>query len=229
MPEAETKPKSLFLAVLIRYIFVVAILGLLFFGTAGSLAYLNAWVYLATIIVTLGIGFVVLFRKDKSLLRKRIGAKETEKRQKVFVAVSSVLIIALYALPGLDFRFSWSRMPASCIVLGEALLIAGYAGNLAVMLANSFASRTVEIQESQKVIDSGPYSIVRHPMYSSMILIYLGTCLILGSYFAFIPCALLFIMLGFRAVHEEMVLKEGLAGYEEYSRKVKYRMLPFVW
>ena len=205
------------------------IIGALFFGTAGSFSYINGWVYLGTILAALGIGLFLLYRKDKALLEKRIRIKETDPRQKVFVALSGVLMVALYGIPGLDFRFGWTQVPLAAVVSGEFLLVVGYALNLQVMLTNSYASRVVELQEGQTLIDTGLYSIVRHPMYMSISLVYLGTCLVLGSYIALVPCIMVIVLLGFRAKNEEEMLVRGLAGYSDYMKRVKYRMIPFVW
>lgn len=220
---------SLFLAVLLRYLIVIVALGTLFFVTAGTFDYWNGWLYLATIFVTMGAGFAVLYVKDKSLLGKRIKTREKESRQKAFVAVSSLLILLVYGIPGLDYRMAWSKVPVYLVIFGELLLIGGYTLNMGVMLVNSYASRTVEIQEGQRVIEDGPYSVVRHPMYAAMIPIYLGTCLILGSFVAIVPCLLLVAALGFRAVQEEKTLVAGLEGYDAYRQKIKYRMIPFIW
>jgi len=229
MEKLKKSNAKLLLATFIRFILVFIILGTIFFLTAGSFSYINGWIYLCTILITLGSGFILIYKKDKALLEKRLKTNEKEKKQKAFIGIAIVLITSLYTLPGLDYRFKWSNMPIILVIIGEALLLFGYIMNMSVMMKNSFASRVVEIQEKQKVIDKGLYSIVRHPMYLSMILIYLGTSLILGSYYSLIPSVLLFFALGFRAKNEEKVLIEGLEGYSEYMKKVKYRLIPFVW
>lgn len=229
MDKIERHSGPLFLRVLLRLLAVLLGLGALLFGTAGSLAYWQGWLYLGTICLTMGLGFALLYRRDKSLLEKRIGTSEKDPAQRLFVALSALLILAIYSLPGLDYRFGWSAVPPALVGLGELLVVAGYALNLAVMLTNSYASRTVEIQEGQRVIDTGPYALVRHPMYAAMIPIYVGSCLALGSYPALIAAALLIVALGFRALREEKTLVEGLPGYADYRRRVRYRFIPFVW
>jgi len=229
MNDLSSYPIKLFIKVLIRLMLAFLLLGALFFISAGTFHYLNGWIYIGTLFITMGTGFTVLFIKDKALLEKRINTSERESKQKIFIAFSSILILAIYGLPGFDYRYSWSQMPKEFIILGEVLLISGYAMNMTVMLVNSYASRTIEIQEKQKVIENGLYAVVRHPMYLSMIPIYIGTCFILGSYVALIPTALLICALGFRAINEEKALLNGLQGYQDYMKKVKYRIIPYIW
>ncbi len=226
---SDASNPNLLVRVLVKIVFVVAIMAALFFGTAGSFRYLNGWIYLGTITITLGTGATLLYRKDKALLEKRIRTKEKEPAQRLFVILSAFLMIAIYGLPGFDFRFGWSSMPPVLVVIGEVVLVVGYCLNLKVMLINSYASRVVEIQENQKLIDTGLYAIVRHPMYMAISLVYAGTCLVLGSYVALIPCMLMILVLGYRAVNEEKTLMNGLAGYSEYMRNVKYRIIPHIW
>lgn len=220
---------QLLIRVITKFLIVFAVIAALFFGTTGSFSFINGWIYLTTILVTLSVGLAVLYRRDRDLLGKRIQTRETDPRQKAFVLVSTVLLLALYGLPGLAFRFRWPLLPLWLAIPGEIILLAGYALNLAVMATNSFASRVVEIQENQRVIDTGPYAIVRHPMYAAVSFVYIGTCLVLGFWASFIPCALVILVLAFRAVNEEKTLLRGLPGYAAYVEKVRFRMLPPVW
>ncbi|HOX11885.1 MAG TPA: isoprenylcysteine carboxylmethyltransferase family protein [Spirochaetia bacterium] len=219
----------LLVRVLVKAAFVIAVMAALFFGTAGSFRYMNGWIYLGTITITLGTGITLLYRNDKALLEKRINTKEKETKQRFIVIISAILMTAIYAVPGFDFRFGWSGMPVVLVVAGEIVLIVGYYLNLNVMLINSYASRVVEIQDNQKLIDTGLYAIVRHPMYMAISLVYIGTCLVLGSYFALIPCMLMILVLGYRAVNEEKTLMNGLDGYSEYMKKTRYRIIPYIW
>jgi len=225
----EKASRKLLIAVLTKFFTVFLVLMILFFSTAGSFSYTNGWIYLGTILITLLVGLVALYRKDKALLKKRIKTSEKDPKQKVFVVLSVILVTAIYGIPGFDYRYEWSNVPIYIVVFGEIILLTGYYLNLKVMLINSYASRVVEIQEGQKLIDTGLYSLVRHPMYMALILIYIGTCFILGSYIALLPCGVMIIVLGFRAINEEKMLTEGLEGYKEYMKKVKYRMIPYVW
>lgn len=220
---------KLFIRVMIKFSMVFIIMGILFFETAGTFSYMNGWLYLGTILVILGIGLAMLFKKDRQLLEKRIKTKETDPKQKIFVAISILLICLIYSIPGFDFRYKWTRVPLYIVIIGEIVLLIGYALYLKVMMINSYASRTIEIQKDQKLIDTGLYSIVRHPMYMSISLVYLGTCLVLGSYISLIPCVFMIILLGFRAKNEEEMLIHGLDGYVEYIKKVKYRIIPNIW
>ena len=221
--------KSLLISTLARYLVAFAVLATVIFGSAGSLAFVKGWIYLATTFSLMGIGFALLYSRDKVLLEKRSKTSEKEGPQKVFVAVSVILVSSLYVLPGLDFRFSWSRAPIWICVAGEFLLILGFLLYLLVMLQNRYASRVVEIQEDQRLIDTGLYSLVRHPMYSAMILVYIATPLVMGSYIALLPALLFPFSLAFRISNEEKVLEKGLAGYAEYKKRVRYRLFPFVW
>lgn len=227
MPDATHS--HLLARVLVKAAFVIAVMAALFFGTAGSFRYMNGWIYLGTITITLGTGITLLYRNDKALLEKRINTKEKETKQRFIVIISAILMTAIYAVPGFDFRFGWSGMPGVLVVAGEIVLIVGYYLNLNVMLINSYASRVVEIQDNQKLIDTGLYAIVRHPMYMAISLVYIGTCLVLGSYFALIPCMLMILVLGYRAVNEEKTLMNGLDGYSEYMKKTRYRIIPYIW
>jgi len=216
-------------AVLARYVVTFIVLGLLFFSTAGTLAYVNGWLYIITMMTVMGLGFILIYIKDKSLLEKRIRTKEKEKQQIIFVVTSGLLILCLFGLPGLDYRYAWSHVPIWAIIVGEVLVIVGYLLNLVAMLENSYASRVVEIQAEQKLIDTGLYGFVRHPMYMAMSLVYIGTPLLLGSYLALILGLLVPFTLALRIQNEEKVLKEGLEGYQAYTTRVKYRMIPYLW
>ena len=224
-----TTHSHLLARVILKAAFVIAVMAALFFGTAGSFRYMNGWIYLGTITITLGTGITLLYRNDTALLEKRINTKEKETKQRFIVIISAIFMTAIYAVPGFDFRFGWSSMPPVLVVTGEVVLVVGYCLNLKVMLTNSYASRVVEIQDNQKLIDTGLYAIVRHPMYMAISLVYIGTCLVLGSYFALIPCMLMILVLGFRAVNEETTLVNGLEGYSEYRKKVRYRIIPYIW
>ncbi len=229
MDESSISSFKLFIRVMIKFSMVFIIMGTLFFWTAGTFAYMNGWLYLSTILVILGIGLTVLFIKDKQLLEKRIKTKETDSKQKIFVGISILLISLIYGIPGFDFKYKWTHVPLYIVIIGEIILLLGYALYLKVMMINSYASRTIEIQKDQRLIDTGLYSIVRHPMYMSISLVYIGTCLVLGSYISLIPCAFMIILLGFRAKNEEDMLIHGLEGYVEYIKKVKYRIIPYIW
>lgn len=204
-------------------------LGLVLFLPAGTIRFVNGWIYIAALMVPMTAFMVWLIIKDPELLEKRINVKERRKAQKKYVLVSMLFFVAAFILPGLDFRFGWSEVPAWLVILSLIFMVTGYAGFIVVMLQNRYASRVIEIQENQKVIDSGLYSIVRHPMYLSAIILYISSPVVLGSFYGLIPMVFLPFLLAFRTLNEEEMLKKELPGYVEYMQKVKYRMIPFVW
>jgi protein-S-isoprenylcysteine O-methyltransferase Ste14 len=221
--------RKLLALVLRRFGSAIIILGLILFIPAGSLEYWNAWVYLLAILVPMLVVFIYLYINDPSLLEKRMKMKEKEKEQKLYVRLSILLFLISFVLPGLDFRYRWTHVPVWLVITSVGIMILGYALFAIVMIQNSYASRVIEIQEKQKLIDTGLYSIVRHPMYMAATIIYLATPLILGSYYALISMIFLPFLLGFRIINEEKILHNGLQGYIEYEKKVKYRLIPFIW
>ena len=199
------------------------------FLPAGTLAYQGAWFFMALLFTPIFIMGIVLFIKNPELLRKRLEMKEREKEQKSVVAMSGLLLVASFIVAGLDFRFGWSQVPDVVVIAASVLLLVGYALYAEVMRENIYLSRVVEVQKEQCVIDTGLYGIVRHPMYFAVSLLYLAIPLVLGSWWALLlmsPCVLL---LGARIKNEEQVLRQGLSGYIEYTERVRYRMIPFVW
>jgi protein-S-isoprenylcysteine O-methyltransferase Ste14 len=204
-------------------------LGVVLFLPAGTLRFINGWIYIAALMVPMTAFMIYLMIRDPELLEKRINLKERRDAQKKYVKISMLFFVAAFIVPGLDFRFGWSEVPPWLVIVSLVFMIAGYAGFIVVMLQNRYASRVIEIQENQKVIDTGLYSIVRHPMYLSAIVLYLASALVLGSFYALIPMAFLPFLLGFRILNEEELLRNELPGYKEYMGKVKYRMIPFVW
>ena len=199
------------------------------FLPAGTLAYQGAWFFMALLFTPIFIMGIVLFIKNPELLRKRLEMKEREKEQKSVVAMSGLLLVASFIVAGLDFRFGWSQVPDVVVIAASVLLLVGYALYAEVMRENIYLSRVVEVQKEQSVIDTGLYGIVRHPMYFAVSLLYLAIPLVLGSWWALLlmsPCVLL---LGARIKNEEQVLRQGLSGYIEYTERVRYRMIPFVW
>ena len=172
---------------------------------------------------------LVLFLKDPDLLEKRLGAKEKENTQKGVVALSGLLFIGGFVIAGLDHRFGWSNMPAWIVITASAILLVSYALYAEVMRENAYLSRTVEVQEGQKVIDTGLYGVVRHPMYAVTVWLFLSIPVVLGSWFALL-CFLPYVaVIAVRIINEEKVLTEGLEGYADYKKRVKYRIIPFIW
>lgn len=215
--------------VAIRFGAGVLVVFALLFLPAGSLAFWEAWVYLGVLLALMLSILSYLLARNPALLEKRLQMREREPAQKRVIAASLPVFATLYLIPGLDWRFGWSRMPAWLVVAGLILFVAGYLGFVAVLRANAYLSRVVEVQEGQKVIDSGPYAIVRHPMYASALAIYFGSSLALGSYWALIPAAAIVPFLVVRILDEERLLRRELPGYEEYCAKRKWRLIPGIW
>lgn len=213
----------------IKLILGLITLGALLFLPAGTLSFPNAWLFIALLFIPMAIVGTVLILKDKTLLEKRLNTKETESEQKRVILISSFQFAACFLLAGFDFRYGWSHFPLWLTIASSLLLLASYAIYVEVMRENAYLSRTVEVQENQKVVDTGLYGIVRHPMYFSTILLFWAMPLVLGSLPAFIVMLPYPLILVKRIQNEESVLKSGLPGYEEYMKKVKYRILPFIW
>lgn len=205
------------------------VIGALLFGPAGSLGYWNGWLFMVALFVPMSIVLVYLYRSDRSLLEKRLRLREKQKEQRIYVKLSLIWSVVAFLVPGFDYRFGWSHVPVWLIVASVAVMIFGYVLFMVVMVQNAFASRVIEIQPNQRVIDTGMYSVVRHPMYMAAIIMYTAWPLVLGSYYALIPTMLLPVLLVYRIRNEEAVLRAGLDGYTEYAKRVRYKLIPFVW
>ena len=220
---------KLLLNALIKFTVGLLIVGALLFIPAGGFGYTNAWLFIGLLFIPMLILGAVLLVKAPELLKKRLGAKEEESAQKGVVAVSGLLFIGGFVVAGLDFRFWWSYVPTWAVIAASAVLLISYVLYAEVMRENAYLSRTVEVQENQKVIDTGLYGIVRHPMYAVTLWLFLSIPVVLGSWWAllcFLPYVPVMIV---RIINEEKVLEAGLEGYTEYKKRVKYRILPFVW
>ena len=207
----------------------IAFVGVMLFLPAWTFNYFGAWLFIALLFVPMSIMGIVLYLKSPELLEKRLNIKEKEKTQKGVISLSALMFPLGFVLSALDFRFGWSSVPLWLVILASVLFLSGYIMYAEVMRENAYLSRTVEVQEGQKVISSGLYGIVRHPMYLATLLMFLPMPLILGSLFGLIPFALYPVLIVFRIMNEEKVLSEGLDGYVEYKGRVKYRLIPFIW
>lgn len=220
---------KLALSALIKFTFGLALVGALLFLPAGSLAFFNAWLFIGLLFVPMLILGIVLLVKSPDLLKKRLDAKEKQNAQKGVVAMSALLFLAGFIVAGLDFRFGWSHMPAWAVAVASAILLISYALYCKVMRENAYLSRTIEVQNGQKVVDTGLYGIVRHPMYAVTIWLFLAIPVLLGSLYALL-CFLPYIpVIVVRILNEEKLLSAELDGYEEYKKRVKYRLLPLIW
>ncbi len=221
--------KRLFLQAIGKFLLGVMIIALLLFVPAGSLKYWQGWLLMGILFVPMFVAGLVMLVGNPNLLRKRLNAKEQEAEQKTVVKLSGILFIAAFVVAGLNWRFGWWILPNWAVWVAAGLFLASYLIYAEVLRENTYLSRTIEVQENQKVIDTGLYGIVRHPMYMATTILFLAMPLVLASPLSFI------IMLGYipviakRIKNEEKVLEEGLEGYREYKQKVKYKVIPFVW
>ena len=217
------------ISALVKFLFGIVLVGALLFLPAWTFLYPGAYLFMALLFIPmLTMGVVMLFASP-DLLQKRLNSKEKESTQKGVVALSGLMFPIGFALSALDFRFGWSSVPLWLVIVASVLFLMGYAMYAEVMRENAYLSRTVEIQENQKVISTGLYGIVRHPMYLATLFMFLPIPLILGSYGGLIPFAAYPFIIVVRIINEEKVLTEGLDGYTEYKQKVKYRLIPFIW
>jgi len=215
--------------VLFRLTMFIVLMGLMFFLPAGSLKYWQGWVYIGILVIPMLFVFRYLLRNDPELLERRMRHKEKEKEQKLLIKLSNLYFIAAFILPGFDIRYGWSSVPWYIVILADLMVLIGYFIIVLVFKENSYASRIVEVEETQKVITTGPYSVVRHPMYSGVLLMYILSPVALSSYWAVIPAFLLIFIVIARIINEEKVLRKDLEGYEEYQNKVKHRLIPGLW
>lgn len=220
---------NLLFQALVRFALGILMVGLLLFLPAGTLRYWNAWLFMGLLFIPMFLLGVILWLKAPDLLEKRLRSKEKETEQKDVIVWSLILFVGGFIVSALDFRFQWSDLPLWLVAAASVILLISYALYGEVMRENTYLSRTVEIQEDQKVIDTGLYGIVRHPMYSVTILLFMSFPLVLGSGIALIPFLFYPLLFVKRIKNEEKVLGEGLDGYTEYKERVRYRLFPFVW
>ena len=221
--------KKLFLQAIVKYLAGLVIFGLLLFLPAGTFKYPNGWLMITVLFVPMFIAGIVMMFKNPELLKKRLNAKEKEKEQKGVVAFSGIMFLTAFVAAGLSFRFKWLLLPKQAVIIGTVIFLLAYAMYAEVLRENTFLSRTIEVQENQKVIDTGLYGTVRHPMYSATLFLFLSMGIILGSLISFAILLLYIPIIGKRMKNEEKVLEEGLEGYKEYKLKVKHKVIPFIW
>ena len=232
MNTADTNTYSLKIKTLLGFVELIAIIGLFIFAPAGSFNFWQAWVYSIIFFMSSATITAYLWKRDPELLARRVEAgpvEEKEKTQKIIQVFASLLFISILIVPSLDHRFGWSNVPLYIVIIGDILVVLGFFLVFLVFKENTFAAATIEIATDQKVITTGPYSMVRHPMYSSALIMLFGTPLALGSWWGllvFIPFTLIIIL---RLLDEEKFLSKNLTGYNEYCQKVRYRLIPFLW
>ena len=228
------EPQSIDLRSLQKKLAVRFFLLLLFFSLflllpAGTFYFWQLYVYLAVLMGPLIFVVRYFLKNDPEFLVHRMTMKEKEREQKKIISLSAIAYLIGFLLPGLDRRFGWSDIPTAIVLAADLLVMASYIFIVYVFKQNRYASRVIEVQKDQKVISTGPYSIVRHPMYSGMFIMFFSTPIALGSYWAVIPFALMPLTFFFRILNEEKVLSEQLPGYKEYCEKVRYRLIPYIW
>ena len=220
---------KLFASASIKFLMGLVLVGLLIFLPAGTLCYPCGWLLMAVLFVPMFIaGLVMLFRSPE-LLRKRLDAKEKEMEQKSVVALSGIMFFAAFVIAGLNYRFAWTVMPSWTVWGAVMVFLLSYIMYAEVLRENAYLSRTIEVQENQKVIDTGLYGVVRHPMYSATILLFLSMPLVLGSVYSFLIFLAYPFIIAKRIRSEEKLLEKELDGYHEYKQKIKYRLIPFIW
>lgn len=214
---------------LIKFLSALILVGLLLFLPTGTWAYPGGWLFSGLLFIPMLIFGILLFWKAPELLKKRLNTKETQKDQVLVIILSGVLFVASFVVAGLDFRFGWTPVPQWLTIAAAVVMVLSYGMYMEVMRENAYLSRTVEIQEGQMVVDTGLYGIVRHPMYTATIALFLSMPLVLGSWISFFILLLYPAVIPLRIRGEEALLEAELPGYSEYKKKVKYRLIPFIW
>lgn len=220
---------KLFIQAILKFALGVILIGLLIFLPAGTIEFFYGWLFMGVLFVPMFLAGIVMMIKSPDLLKKRLNAKEKENEQKQVVALSGLMFIVGFIVAGFNYKYSWIIMPKPVVIISTIIFLVGYALYAEVLKENQYLSRTIEVQENQKVIDIGLYGIVRHPMYMATILLFLAMPLVLGSIISFIIFLVYPFIIAKRIKNEEEVLEKELDGYIEYKKKVKYKMIPFIW
>ncbi len=222
-------PRQLRRMVIGHLLAAVLIFGTMFFLPAGTIFYWEAWVFMVILFTPMSIFATYLLRHNPALLERRLKMREEEPQQRRIIALSTVVLLAIFLLPGFDKRFGWSSVPVWLVIVADVVVLLGYFLFVLTLRENEYASRTVQVEQQQRVITTGPYALVRHPLYFAATLIYGFSPLALGSYWALIPVVLLPVLLIARILNEEKVLLRDLDGYADYCKIVRYRLIPGIW
>ena len=220
---------KLFAQAIVKFLSGLLIVELLLFLPAGTFAYWQAWLFIGILFVPMFIAGLIMMSRSPELLRKRLDVKEEEAEQKTVIALSGLMFLAAFVVAGLNFRFGWIVLPAWVSYVAAVVFLLAYALYAEVLRENVWLSRTVEVQENQKVVDTGLYGIVRHPMYMTTLFLFLSMPLVLGSVISLVIMLLYIPIIAKRIRNEELVLENGLEGYTDYKKRVKYKVIPFVW
>ena len=221
--------KKLFIEAISKFLLGVILVGLLIFLPAGTISYVNGWIFMGILFVPMFFAGLVMMAKNPNLLRSRLNAKEKQKDQSLVVKLSGLMFLLGFIIAGLNYRFGWYVLSLRSSIIAAIIFLLAYLLYAEVLRENAYLSRTIEVQENQKVIDTGLYGVVRHPMYSATILLFLSMPMVLGSIYSFIIFLVYPIIIAMRIKGEEEFLEKELEGYKEYKNKVKYRMIPFIW
>ena len=220
---------KLFIQAITKFIFGVLLVGILVFLPAGTFAFMNGWIFMGILFVPMFLAGLVMMAKNPELLKKRLDAKEKQSDQSLVIKLSGLMFLAGFVVAGLNYRFAWHILPMWVSIVAAVVFLIAYLLYAEVLRENTYLSRTIEVQENQKVIDTGLYGIVRHPMYSVTLLLFLAMPLVLGSIISFIIFLEYPFIIAARIKGEEKFLAEELEGYKEYQKRVKYKLIPFVW
>ncbi|MBQ3523341.1 MAG: isoprenylcysteine carboxylmethyltransferase family protein [Clostridia bacterium] len=220
---------KLFISAILKFSLGAVLVGLLIFLPAGTFAYFNGWLFMGILFVPMFLAGLVMMAKNPRLLESRLDAKEKETEQSLVVKLSGLMFLAGFIVAGLGVRYGWYTLPKPVVIVSAVVFLIAYILYAEVLRENTYLSRTIEVQEGQKVIDTGLYGIVRHPMYSVTLLLFLSMPLVLGSIYSFVIFLAYPFIIAKRIKHEEEFLERELNGYTEYKKKVKYRLIPFIW
>ena len=221
--------KKLFMQAVTKYLLGVVLVGLLIFLPAGTFSFFNGWLFMGILFIPMFFAGMVMMIKNPNLLKIRLGAKEKQEEQSIVVKLSGLMFLAGFIIAGLGYRFGWYTLPKTIVIGAAVVFLFAYILYAEVLRENTYLSRTIEIQENQKVIDTGLYGIIRHPMYNVTLLLFLSMPLVLGSIYSFLIFMLYPFIIAKRIKGEEEFLERELNGYREYKQKVKYRLIPFIW
>lgn len=221
--------KELFFHAILKFIAGVILIGLLLFIPAGTIRFWNGWLFMGILFVPMFGAGIVMMLKNPELLKKRLHAKEKQQEQSVVIKLSGLMFLIGFIVAGLNYRFEWHVLPTGVSIGAAVVFLLAYLLYAEVLRENTYLSRTIEVQENQKVIDTGLYGIVRHPMYSVTLILFLAMPWVLGSAIAFLVFLAYPFIIAKRIKNEEEVLEQGLKGYKEYKEKVKYKLIPFIW
>lgn len=221
--------RKLFAEAIAKYTLGVVLVGLLLFVPAGSLSYRGGWLFMAILFVPMFIAGIVMMCTNPALLKSRLEAKEQKKDQDMVVKLSGLMFLLGFILAGLNYRFGWHALPKGIVMAAAVVFLAAYALYAEVLRENAYLSRTIQVQEGQTVVDTGLYGMVRHPMYSATLLLFLSMPLVLGSLYSFLVFLIYPVLIVRRIRGEERLLERELTGYREYKQRIKYRLIPFIW